>query len=94
MQDDHPLVAETNQLEVTSRDRLYMQLCKLPSRFHHMVEEALGRGISLAEKYAWDVARNILKDNIHISKLEQSGYPEDIVAHVKSIMKKGSVLKI
>jgi len=89
--DNRPLVAATDQLEVTSRDRLYMQLCKLPSRFHHMVEEALGGGITLAEKCARDVARLMLKDNLHVSKLEQSGYPEDIVAHIKSIMQKGSV---
>mmetsp|Transcript_13067 Transcript_13067/g.19223 ORF Transcript_13067/g.19223 Transcript_13067/m.19223 type:complete len:906 (+) Transcript_13067:72-2789(+) len=88
---NRPLVAATDQLEVTSRDRLYMQLCKLPSRFHHMVEEALGGGITLAEKCARDVARLMLKDNLHISKLEQSGYPEDIIVHIKSIMKKGSV---
>merc|ERR1712083_435059 len=77
-----PLVVATNQLEITSRDRLYMQLCKLPSRFHHMVEEALVQrgGITLAEKCARQVARLMLRDNLHVSKLEQSGYPEDIVA--------------
>mmetsp|Transcript_22692 Transcript_22692/g.35001 ORF Transcript_22692/g.35001 Transcript_22692/m.35001 type:complete len:1020 (-) Transcript_22692:392-3451(-) len=82
-----------NHLEVTNRDQLYMHLCKLPLRFHRMVEEALSEGeggVTLAEKCAMDIATIMMKESIHISELEQLGYPDDVVGHVKDIMNKGS----
>jgi len=84
-----PLVSDYF-LEVTNRDRLYMQLCKLPSRFHNMIEQTFNEGVTLAEKCGTQIAKIMMRDNIHISELEKLGYPDDVVGHVKDIMMRGS----
>jgi len=85
---ERPTVAK--HLEVTSRDRLNMVLCRLPARFHQMISRAFGTE-SLIRTCSIQVARSMLKDNIPLLELEESGYPPDVVSAVKDLMKKGAV---
>lgn len=79
------VVAQHGHLEVTSRDRINIQLAKLPRQFHDIVGETLG-GPSLAELCAEDVARRMVADRVPVSELCSSGYPREIVDAVKAKM--------
>ena len=77
-------------LEVTSRDRLNMVLCRLPAHFHRMVSRAFGTE-SMIRTCSLQVSRRMLEDDIPLGELERSGYPPDVVSSVKELMKKGAV---
>jgi len=80
-----PRMVAHGHLEVTSRDRINIQLAKLPRQFHIIVGETLG-GPSLAELCAEDIARRMVVDRIPVSELSSSGYPREIVDAVKAKM--------
>ena len=80
-----PLVAESGTLEVTNRDRTNILLAKLPMRFHLIVGDAFG-GPLLAEQCADEIARRMVAEKIALVELKRHGYPDDIVAAVKTKM--------
>lgn len=80
-----PMLASRGRFEVTSRDRLHLQLAKLPRRFHDMVAAAFG-GPTLLELTASHLASRLLETNTPASVLRAQGYPEHIVDMVKRLM--------
>ena len=80
-----PLTAARGRFEVTSRDRLLLQLAKLPERFHDEVRGAFG-GASLLELTASQLAARLLTSNTSASVLRSQGYPDHIVHLVKRAM--------
>ena len=86
--------ADSKTLEITSRDRLYMTLARLPKKFHNIVDAAFdgndyqnSSGPSLVELCATDLAKRMVVDRIHIRQLKINGYPDDIIEAVKSKMR-------
>jgi len=69
-------------LEITSRDRLYLSLSKLPVRFHQEVALVFG-GPTLLEITAATLAKRLVSEGMHIQKLREAGYPGVIVEKVK-----------
>jgi len=80
-----PMLASRGRFEVTSRDRLNLQLAKLPQRFHDMVAAAFG-GPTLLELTASHLASRLLENNTAASELRAQGYPQHIVNMVKRLM--------
>ena len=68
---------------MTSRDRLNMQLAKLPKRFHVAICNAFG-GVSLVDECAEQLSRKMIADKIPIKALADAGYPKDVIYAVKS----------
>lgn len=87
---NEPLVAAHGSLDVTSRDRMQILLCRLPKRFHEEVAGVFG-GSSLVELCASQVARQMLRDNVPLSELKRAGYPAVVATRVRELVKKGSV---
>jgi hypothetical protein len=54
-----PMLASRTRFEVTSRDRLYLQMANLPRRFHQMVAGEFG-GLTLLELTASNLATRLL----------------------------------
>ena len=71
--------------EVTSRDRLFLQLAKLPERFHAEVAGAFG-GPTLLELTAAQLAKRLDEASMPASALREQGYPPHIVEMVKRLM--------
>ena len=80
-----PLRASRVRFEVTSRDRLYLQLARLPQRFHQEAAGAFGGG-TLLELTANQLAQRLLESDIPVTQLRQNGYPEHLVQMVKRLM--------
>ena len=57
-----PMLASRSRFEVTSRDRLYLQMANLPRRFHQMVAGEFG-GLTLLELTASNLATRLLDSN-------------------------------
>ena len=77
--------AERGAFDVTSRERLYLQLSRLPRRFHREVDAAFGGG-SLLEAAAATIARRMDEDGVNISELRKAKYPTELVELVKRLM--------
>ena len=80
-----PVLASRGRYEVTSRDRLFLQLARLPERFHAEVAGAFGAR-SLIELTAARLASELAASNTPPSALRAAGYPEHIVAMVKRLI--------
>ena len=75
--------AEKKEIQLTSRDRLYLQLSRLPKLFHDEVFRVFG-GKSLQTIAAESIAERLVKDEIPIVALKEAGYPSDFVSLVQS----------
>lgn len=82
---ERPIMASSKAFDITSRDRLYLNLSRLPPRFHQEVGRSFG-GDDLMEIAASDVARRLIADKIKLEELKKSGYPPSIVQRVKDKM--------
>jgi hypothetical protein len=80
-----PALASRRRFEVTSRDRLFLQLAKLPERFHAEVAGAFG-GPTLLELTAAQLAKRLGEASLPASVLREQGYPPHIVEMVKRLM--------
>ena len=80
-----PALASRRRFEVTSRDRLFLQLAKLPERFHAEVAGAFG-GSTLLELTAAQLAKRLDEASMPASALREQGYPPHIVEMVKRLM--------
>ena len=80
-----PAVASRQHFEVTTRDRLFVQLAKLPPRFHEEVARAFG-GQSLLELTAASLAARLLDSETPVRQLRDAGYPAHLVEMVKRLM--------
>lgn len=80
-----PALAARGRFEVTSRERLYLQLSRLPPRFHAEVAGAFG-GPSLLELVSSRLAQQLLESSTRASELRAMGYPDHIVDAVKRLM--------
>lgn len=65
-----PVLASRARFEVTSRDRLMLQLAKMPRKFHEMVAGAFG-GPSLLELTAAQVL--LVKRGSAVSQISECG---------------------
>ena len=79
------VLAEKKEFGLTSRDRLYLQLSRLPSVCHESVKAAFG-GQSLQELAAASIAQRLVAEAIPVSEVQKAGYPADIVELVKNLM--------
>ncbi len=80
-----PARASRGRLEQTSRDRLFLQLAKLPQRFHAEAAGAFG-GRSLLELTCAQLAARLAEAGLPASELRTQGYPEHLVQMVKRMM--------
>ena len=85
-----PILASRRRFEITARDRLFLQLAKLPQSFHQRVTGAFG-GPSLLELTATDLAQRLGESNTPPSQLRDAGYPAHIVDMVKRRMATGGL---
>lgn len=79
------ILAPRDQLEVTSRDRLFLQLANLPQRIHAEVAGTFGGG-TLLEITAKQLASRVVDANVSPSVLLEQGYPEHIVQMVRRLI--------
>lgn len=79
---ERPIEASAKAYDITSRDRLYLNLSRLPFRFHQEVARSFG-GNDLMDIAASEVAARLVKDKIKLEELKKSGYPSSIFERVK-----------
>jgi hypothetical protein len=82
---NYSLMAKITSFQVTNRERLHLNLSKLPDRFHDEVARTFG-GPSLTKLMAASLAKRMVEDNIAISALREAGYPDSIIQSVKQEM--------
>ena len=63
---------------LTSRDRFYLQLSRLPSICQEAVRAAFG-GESLQALAAASIAKRLLAESIPVSELDKAEYPSEVV---------------
>jgi hypothetical protein len=83
-----PLMAQTNYFTVTSRDRLYLKLSKLPKLFHEEVNSCFAGSTTLIDFTASVLAKRLITDEIPIEQLKYAGYQEEIINLVTEKMQK------
>lgn len=82
-----PLMAERKAFDITNRDRLYLNLSKLPKLFHLEVNRCFSESMSLVEFTASTLAQRLIEDKIPIEELKSAGYQEDIMKIVQEKMR-------
>jgi len=80
------LMADRKAFNITNRERLYLNLSTLPGTFHAEVNQSFKGGGTLLEYTASQLAKRLLKDDIHIDELSKAGYEDILVALVKDKM--------
>lgn len=78
-------VFATKEFSLTSRDRLYLQLSRLPALCHESVGTAFG-GKSLQEMSAAAIAARLRSHTIPLAELKRAGYPGDVVDLVRNLV--------
>mmetsp|Transcript_4092 Transcript_4092/g.5948 ORF Transcript_4092/g.5948 Transcript_4092/m.5948 type:complete len:129 (+) Transcript_4092:2-388(+) len=82
-----PLMADKKSFEITSRDRLYRRLSKLPKLFHLEVNECFKGSSTLFDHTAAELAKRLIRDEVPIEELKKAGYHDDIVTVVQEKMR-------
>jgi hypothetical protein len=77
--------AKKKEFTLTSRDRLYLQLSRLPKICHEQVVVAFG-GKSLQVISAEKIANKLREEDIPLSEVEKAGYPREILELVQNLM--------
>jgi hypothetical protein len=77
--------AKKKEFKLTSRDRLYLQLSRLPKICHEQVVVAFG-GKSLQVISAEKIANKLREEDIPLSEVEKAGYPREILELVQNVM--------
>ena len=70
---------------MTSRDHLNLQLSRLPKVCHDEIVTVFG-GKSLKELAAAEIADRLRNDDIPITELQKTGYPQEIISAVQGIL--------
>jgi len=81
-----PLMAAKKSFDITNRDRLYLNLSKLPKLFHLVVNQSFDGGCSLMDHTAAVLAKRLISDGIPVNELMKAGYQDEIVQIVKEKM--------
>jgi len=79
---ERPIMASSKAYDITSRDRLYLNLSSLPARFHQEAARSFG-GDNLMDMAASEIAKRLIADKIKLEELKKSGYPSSIIQRVK-----------
>jgi len=77
--------AKKKEFCLTSRDRLYLQLSRLPKLCHDQVLVAFG-GKSLQVISAEKIAIQLRDEGIPLAAVEKAGYPREILDMVQNVM--------
>jgi len=80
------LMANRKAFAITNRERLYLNLSTLPSSFHAEVNQSFQGGGTLLDYTASQLAKRLIKDDIHIDELRKAGYEDSLVGLVKDKM--------
>jgi len=83
--ESRPLMAIRKAFDVTNRDRHFLNLSKLPSRFHTKVNQCFG-DVSLSEVTASALAKRLIADEIALEELKRAGYQDDLIDLVREKM--------
>ena len=83
-----PLMSDKKAFDITNRDRLYLNLSKLPSHFHLEVNRCFQGGSTLLQHTASTLAKRLIEDNVHIDELKRAGYQTELVDLVLENMTK------
>ena len=81
-----PLMADNRSFDITNREKLFLNLSKLPSCFHLEVDKSFEGGSTLLDYSASILAKRLIDDRIHINELENTGYPEKLIEMVQKKM--------
>lgn len=84
---NRPLMAATKSFDITSRDRLYLGLSKLPKLFHLEVNACFGESSTLFDHTAVALAKRLIADEIPLNELKKAGYNDEIVSIVEEKMR-------
>jgi hypothetical protein len=79
-------VISGTKFDITSRERLYLQLSRLPKRFHEEVAGVFGGG-TLLEITATNVAKRLTESSTPVKELSRHGYPQEVINLVRERMK-------
>lgn len=77
--------AKNKEYSLTSRDRLYLQLSRLPPLCHKAVDASFG-GQPLQSLAAASIADRLRAEEIPVSEVKKAGYPDDVVEMVRNLM--------
>jgi hypothetical protein len=78
--------AVSKVFNITNRDRLYLNLSRLPNSFHSQVDQSFVQGGTLQECISSQLAKRLIEDGIHIDELKKAGYDDGLVTLVKDKM--------
>jgi len=84
--DDTEMETRKRIFHITNRDRLYINLSTLPGSFHTQVNQSIQGGETLIHFTASQLAKRLIKDNIHIDELKKAGYQDTLISIVKDKM--------
>jgi len=79
-------MADQKLFNITNRDRLYLNLSRLPGSFHAQVNQSFQGGVTLQDYTASQLAKRLIQDDIHINELRKAGYNDDLINLVKDKM--------
>ena len=80
------LMAAQNSFNITNRDRLYLNLSRLPTSFHLQIDQTFQGGATLLEHTASYLAKRLIDDKINIQELKEAGYQDELVTLVQRKM--------
>jgi hypothetical protein len=81
-----PLMVDKKSFYITNRDRLYLNLSKLPKLFHLEVNQCFKGSVTLMESTASELAKRLISDKVPVEELKKAGYHDEIVNIVKDKM--------
>ena len=81
-----PMSAVSKIFNITNRDRMYLNLSRLPYSFHAQVNQSFEQVGTLQEYIASQLAKRLIEDEIHIDELKKAGYDDGLVTLVKAKM--------
>ena len=85
--------AEQKELRLTSRDRLYLQLSRLPKVSHEVVAACFG-GKTLQEMSAEAIATRMRSEGIPLAEAQKAGYPDDLLELVRNLLAGHGVARV
>lgn len=77
--------AKTNAFKLTNKDRLYLQLSRLPKVCREKVDAVFG-GKTLQEITAVSIAEQLRADNVPIGEVRKAGFPRDVLDLVQAMI--------
>jgi hypothetical protein len=80
------LMADRKTFNITNRERMYLNISKLPDSFHLEINRSFDGGATLQSHAASILAKHLIEDGVHVDELKSAGYQDDLIELVRKKM--------